>query len=261
MEQSMINFIHQLWEAGFKSPLALEKLLIQMVSKKKSYIIRDFSKAVGAIRRGQSLEFENQLGIIQYENEETSVEQLEKWLIAGNYEFPPDQKRYSTAEMTKIVNLAKTFLPKTLNNTEDDDTSLLVDLRQQATKLNNEESDTDFSDSEAIIDRFFNSIKDENLNTFQQTFVRRADGEQQILCTPAELVSEGFLVKIEVSDISEISNIRESERWKKVSKKSIFIIKNKQDRKYVQLKQLLNSVLRDIVKIRGVKREIKKRNI
>jgi hypothetical protein len=64
MEQSMNNFLEQLWEIGFKSPFSLEKLLVQIVSKKKSYLLRDFSKAVGAIRRGQSLEFENQLGIM-----------------------------------------------------------------------------------------------------------------------------------------------------------------------------------------------------
>jgi hypothetical protein len=253
MELSMRDFISQLWELGLKSPLAFEQILSEILPKKKTFLVRDFYKAVKALRVGLSLNtnFENQEGQLRLEVEDTSLDQLIEWMVVGKYWLPIDQKRYSTTDVEKHI----AYIRK-LREKKTEGVSSNSDIFQTPTIP--DDSDTDMSDNESVFNRLFDSIKDENQSMFQQSFVRRLDGEQHILTTPPEKQSSGYLVKLELTDIGDILNIRESERWKKVARKSIFIIKNKDDKKFTMVRKLFNTVLRDMVKIRGLKREDKK---
>lgn len=94
----------------------------------------------------------------------------------------------------------------------------------------------------------------ESSSIFQQSAMFQSNGSRKILTTPGEKVA--YLVRIEITDDTrDLKGITKNYWCTKIAYKTIFLIDSIKDPKYVQLHKMILNVIKDLSKIKNVKKD------
>lgn len=128
----------------------------------------------------------------------------------------------------------------------------------EASNSDNSSDDDSENDPDDDINKIFNSIKSskEKGKIFSQSISILSNDTQKLLSTPGE--SGTYLIKIEMTDTRDLKGVPETERWKKVQKKTIFLTDSSKDGELKTINNIFKNVGKRIASVKGVKKEIKK---
>lgn len=86
----------------------------------------------------------------------------------------------------------------------------------------------------------------------EQSFQINSNGVRKTITSPGEKGSH--LIKIEITDFSDIKNVAVGDRWKYVAKKAIFLTKTSSDPLYKDVNKILKNVLQNLKNIKDIRK-------
>ncbi|RZF45534.1 hypothetical protein LSTR_LSTR005736 [Laodelphax striatellus] len=269
-----------------KSPVcsidSVGRFLKKLVSKselKSTEKIRNIFRKINALflnaKKRKEMSYSSQIKFLKFCFNVLSISDMTDFLTEGLSAKKIDEinkKMYSKSDCNKLFNLIEdvdfdevdhaSSSSHNIVNEEifHDGDSAMSEIFEKPASIIVDEDNINFED------QYFEKINDSKSNDITpivETYQRRDQEKLQVMTSKVPISSQnsGMMVKIEVTDLRDIRNVRDSDRWRKVAKKAIFISKNEEDPKFKKVNECLKLAIADLVKKNDVTKITRKNNI